>query len=67
MAQSLKFSNSGFSARVSYSAEYVEWRVTFHRADGSRIREPDYHTDDKADAINTAQVLIGQLAVKSRA
>lgn len=62
MAQTLKFSNGGFSARVSFSREFSEYRVKFYRADGCYIDAADYFTDDKSDAILTAQTEINRMA-----
>jgi hypothetical protein len=61
MAQILKFSNGGFSARVSRVSEFNEYRVRFYRADGSHCSGADYFTESRSDAIMTAQHEIARM------
>ena len=41
-------------AKVYRDVEWNEYRVKFHVADTGYLTEADYHTDDKQDALDTA-------------
>ena len=42
-------------AKVYRDSEFNEYRVTFHLNEYHHLREADYHTDDKQDALDTAK------------
>jgi hypothetical protein len=45
---------TGREARVYRDSDWQEWRVK-HYQDGEHLTAADYHTDDKADALNHAR------------
>jgi hypothetical protein len=45
--------------RVGFDADWAEYRVQAWNADGRLVSE--YHTDDKADALDTAAVILERL------
>lgn len=49
--------NGDKQAKVYRDAEYNEYRVCFW-LDGVKINNADYHTDDKQDAIDTADLWV---------
>ena len=46
--------------RVGFDADWAEYRVQAWNADGRLVSE--YHTDDRADALDTAAVILERLA-----
>ena len=48
------------TAKVYKDAEWSEYRVKFF-ANGVHQVDADYHTDDKQDAISTAESIVKQL------
>lgn len=48
------------SATIYHDAVWAEYVVHF-RPDGVHNAQADYHTDDKADAFDTAQVVLEKL------
>jgi hypothetical protein len=49
------------SAVVFYDFEYEEFVVRFYDS-GIPLRECDYHTNDRTDAIGTAQLAVSEAA-----
>lgn len=45
------------SAKVYRDAEWGEYRVRFY-ALGTHLRDADYHTDDREDAMSTARCTV---------
>ena len=43
------------SAKVYRNAEWQEYVVKFYAVEGVHLKSADYHTDDKADALKTAE------------
>lgn len=52
------FTGNNRVAKVYRDSEWNEYRVTY-MLDGAKIVGGDYHTDDKQDALDTAQVWVG--------
>lgn len=52
--------NGPFKAKVIYDKEWEEWQVLFYSND-IFLTEATYHTDDKDDAIITAQAEIDHM------
>lgn len=50
---------TGHQAKVYRDAEFNEYRVCYW-LDGSKVNGADYHTDDKQDAISTANLWTGK-------
>jgi len=50
--------NGTHTVQVRYNSEYKEYRVQLSK-DGQRIKSSDYYTDNKDDAIFTAEVILG--------
>ena len=46
----------GFKAKIYYNSEYSEYKVLFFNEDGIKLPDSDYFTDDKQDALDTAQL-----------
>jgi hypothetical protein len=42
---------------VKFDEEYSEYQVFLYRA-GKQVKAATYHTDDEADALGTAQLMI---------
>lgn len=49
-----EFAKNGKVAKVYRDSDWEEYCVTFY-ANGSKLANADYHTSDKADAIDTAK------------
>ena len=45
-------------AKIYRDSEYDEYIVKFYDADGKYLSEADYHTDDKQDAVDTANAWV---------
>lgn len=45
------------SMKIRRDRDWEEWVVKAYDANGHRIPEADYHTDDKADAESTARAM----------
>lgn len=52
---------SSFRAKIYLDSEWQEYRVRFYRGGTYLGVETDYYTDDKADAIGTAQRVVEDL------
>lgn len=48
--------STGQSAKVYRDTEWNEYRVKFYDDNGQHMVNADYHTDDKADAQDTARM-----------
>jgi len=44
--------------RMRFNREWGEWQVQFIQADGKVDHDKTYYTDDKQDAIDTAQSIV---------
>lgn len=56
-----QFNNGSFTAIVRRDVELGEYRVSFYE-EGKHMVSGDYHTDDKFDALNTAQCILSRLS-----
>ena len=50
---SIEIKHTGRKIAIYRNAQYSEWVVRFYE-DGVHLTEADYHTDDSADAYDTA-------------
>lgn len=48
-------SSIGHTAKIFRDTEWNEYRVKFYSPEGQHYSQADYHTDDKQDALDTAQ------------
>lgn len=55
------YKNGSNSANVYRNSEWKEYIVKFYR-NGYHMGSADYHTDDKKDALDTAQVELQYMA-----
>ncbi len=46
------------SVKIVRDRVWKEWIVRAYNANGKRMPDADYHTDDKADAEATAKVMV---------
>lgn len=53
-------------ARVKYDSEWQEYRVVFYDYYGDRLPDADYHTDDRDDAIVTANTEVMRMDARER-
>ena len=52
--------NAEYSYTVCWDAEWQEYLVTFYKR-GIWMKDADYHTDDKQDALQSAAYWLNQL------
>ena len=53
-------------AQIWFDAEWDEYRVIFRDQKGHSIPKADYHTDDKDDAVTTAQSEVARMNARER-
>ena len=52
--------NGQNSAKIYFDSEYGEYRVCFYKQ-AEHLVKADYHTDDKIDAVQTAEFVLTQI------